>query len=185
MKNSWNHLHSIKWFIRDMFWQCLATFRINYSEEKSWNHLHPFKKVNFWHVLTMSCNFQNSFFRGKNLKSSTSPLKKYIFYLFWPCPTLFEILFLEDKNSWNHLNHWEKKIIDVKTSADFIVHVKSHSSISYLATCHTPHSKQSSYLLIFLIMFKVLAIIGALLAVLEAVKENNRKKIKTFLHVVY
>jgi phosphotransferase system glucose/maltose/N-acetylglucosamine-specific IIC component len=34
-------------------------------------------------------------------------------------------------------------------------------------------------------MFKVLAIIGALLAVLEAVKENNKKKIKTFLNVVY
>jgi phosphotransferase system glucose/maltose/N-acetylglucosamine-specific IIC component len=34
-------------------------------------------------------------------------------------------------------------------------------------------------------MFKVLAIIGALLAVLEAVKENNKKKIKTYLNVVY
>jgi hypothetical protein len=29
-------------------------------------------------------------------------------------------------------------------------------------------------------MFKVLAIIGALLAVLEAVKENNKKKSKLF-----
>ena len=73
------------------FWQCLATFRIDHSEEKADIIYTILKRSIFDMFWQCPATFRIVFFRGKQLKSSMSPLKKYIFDLFWPCPTLFEI----------------------------------------------------------------------------------------------
>ena len=89
--NKWKIAGTIYTPLNGSFLTMSCNFQNWLFERKSWYHLHPFKKVHFWHVLTMSCNFQNCFFRGKKMKSSMSPLQKFVFDLFWPCPTLFEI----------------------------------------------------------------------------------------------